>query len=198
MHNNLKNFGDSTLARFASNGNRAAFDELAARFTGQLLIFASSKTNNYHDAEDIVQETMMKAYKNIENFNCKSSFKTWIFTIAYRTLVSNARKMRPALLNEESQQNLEIIEENDEDFGWVWEIARKLGQESFTVLWLKYKQEMSISQIAKVIGKTNAAARVMLYRSRKKMAKKLYLERENRQNSFFRSDEGMSFERAKL
>ncbi|ARN57538.1 RNA polymerase sigma factor [Sedimentisphaera salicampi] len=198
MHDNLKNIDDSRLARFASNGNRAAFDELADRFTGKLLLFVSSKTNNYHDAEDIVQETMIKAYRNIEKFDSKSSFKTWIFTIAYRTLVSNTRKSKPVLMSEESQRNLEITEQSHEDYGWVWQKARKLGEEAFLVLWLKYKQEMSVSEIAKVMGKTNAATRVLLYRSRKKMAKKLYAEQEKRHNSFFRSDEGVSFERAKL
>ncbi len=64
-----------------------------------LLHVAKTLTKNYYDAEDLVQETMLKAYKGIEAFDGKFP-RAWLITIMRNTLINKTRKRRPDLLKD--------------------------------------------------------------------------------------------------
>ncbi|MGE4285659.1 MAG: RNA polymerase sigma factor [Phycisphaerae bacterium] len=169
--NRLTALTDNELALLSASGSRAAFSEIVRRYTGPLLTFASSRSMNIYDAEDIVQETFLRAFSSINGFDETYPLKSWLFTIAYRLLVSGYRKKRPSLLTEEQTGSLLQFESNDYD--WVWEEAGKMGMADFSVLWLKYKQGMSIKEIARISGKSEPATRVILHRARKRLSELL-------------------------
>jgi len=164
---------DEELARTAAGGGRAAFDEIVRRYCQPLTHFAAAKTKTLQDAEDIVQETFLRAYKYSHSFKSKYSLKNWLFTIAYRLIVSEYRKKRPQPLSNKAAVQLEAAEPNLQENQWVWEAAREMGAEAFTALWLRYKQDMTISEIAQVMKKTKISVRVMLHRNRLRLAKKI-------------------------
>jgi RNA polymerase sigma-70 factor, ECF subfamily len=178
----MKNYSEMTdkelVSATASPGaaayeRAAAFEHIVKRHCGHLSRFVSSRGAGFDDAQDAVQETFLRAFQNIDKFDCDYSLKNWLFTIAYRIVIGNYRKKQPGRLSDEEAGNLTASENVEGDYGWIWQAARQLGDESFTALWLRYKQDMNTEEIAKVMNKSKTSVRVLLYRSRKKLGEKI-------------------------
>jgi RNA polymerase sigma-70 factor (ECF subfamily) len=172
-----KFISDASLADMAAGGDRGAFEQIVGRYCGQLLEFTAGRAAVYQDAEDIVQETFLRAYTNIDLFDRRYSFKTWLFTIAYRIMISSYRKKRPKLLLDNAAEELaEKSTGTDEDYQWLWDEIKQLGTEAYTALWLKYRQELSVEEIATIMKKSKVGIRVLLHRARNRLMKKLTAE----------------------
>ncbi|MHC4152872.1 MAG: RNA polymerase sigma factor [Planctomycetota bacterium] len=161
---------DTQLARSVDCGDQAAFDEIVRRYCRPLTLFAVGRIGSVHDAEDIIQETFLRAYQNMDSFNTLYSLKNWLFTIAYRLIVSDYRKKRPKLLSDEAVAQLPAKQPGLQENQWLWQVTQKLGPQAFTALWLRYKQQMSTSEIAQIMNKTKIMVRVLLHRSRIRLA----------------------------
>lgn len=87
---------DRALADAASRGDRGAFDRLVDRYLDRTLRICVRLLGNYEDAEDAVQETFARAWSRLTSFAGRSTFGTWLTTIAMRhcTDVDRARKSR--------------------------------------------------------------------------------------------------------
>ncbi len=87
---------DRALADAASRGDRGAFDRLVDRYLDRTLRICVRLLGNYEDAEDAVQETFARAWSRLASFAGRSTFGTWLTTIAMRhcTDVDRARKSR--------------------------------------------------------------------------------------------------------
>jgi RNA polymerase sigma-70 factor (ECF subfamily) len=172
MSNNFCQISDVELARATVNGGRAAFDEIVRRYCRPLAEFAASRTATFQDAEDITQETFLRAYLYLGSYNAKYSLKNWLFTIAYRLIVSGYRKKNPVRLSEQVAERIEaknttLESEHDE----LWQAVQNLAADDRTVLWLRYKQDMTTEEIANVIKKSKISVRVRLHRARIRLAK---------------------------
>lgn len=173
MINHLHMMTDKDLARNTAHGDRAVFDEIVRRYCRPLTLFAAGRTDSLQDAEDIVQETFLRAWQNSQNFNSDCSLKTWLFTIAYRLIVSAWRKKKPQRLSDKIAVQLTDEQPPVYEYQWLWDAARKLGPDAYTALWLRYKQEMSTEEIARVMNKSKITVRVLLHRSRNRLARKI-------------------------
>ncbi len=162
---------DEELARLAAEGERAGFTEVVRRYSRPLLLFAWGRMGSYDQAEDIVQETFMRAYAAIASFDSGYSLKNWLFTIAYRQIVSAYRKKKPDSLSEQAVGKLSAPIKDDSE--WLWEVVGLLGPETHSVLWLRYKEGMTTAEIAGVMKKTRVSVRVLLHRSRKRLEREL-------------------------
>ena len=74
--------GDSSLVRRAQSGERGAFDLLVIKYRRKIISLAMRYTRNPSDAEDVAQETFIKAYRGLKQFRCESTFYTWLHRIA--------------------------------------------------------------------------------------------------------------------
>ena len=175
MKHHFSQINDESLARIAANGDRTAFDEIVRRYCRPLAEFASSRTPTFQDAEDITQETFLRAYLNLASYNAKYSLKNWLFIIAYRLIVSGYRKKNPVRLSEQVAEHIEAnIEANIEsENNELWQAVQNMAINDRTVLWLRYKQDMTIEEIATIIKKSKATVRVCLHRARNRLAKSL-------------------------
>ena len=198
MKNDYLDISDSELAQVvATSGDRGQFDEIVRRHYQPLTMFAISKTANFQDAEDIVQETFFRAYKNITSFNGKYSMKNWLFTIAYRLIISDYRKKKPQRLSEEAASNIESNQPDTKSNQWLWDVAKDLGPDSFTVLWLRYKEDMTTDEISKIMNKTKTTVRVLLHRSRIRLAKQIANKPQIAEQSQWLRDRNVLLERTK-
>lgn len=77
------------------NGDRAEFANLVEEFSPMIYRLGLRMLNNPQDAEDILQETFIKAYKNIEKFDGRSNVSTWLYRIATNEALMSLRKKRP-------------------------------------------------------------------------------------------------------
>lgn len=163
------------LAWQAGRGCQASFAELVRRFAPKLQAFLRRRTRDRHEAEDLVQDTFVKAYENLERYDSSWRFSTWLFTIASRAAVSHHRKKRPELVADPELQATahdEVVERQEQREN-LWAVAARLPEGQYQALWLKYGQDMSVKEIAQVMGKSQVCVKVLLYRARTNMAQRL-------------------------
>ncbi|MBN2430666.1 MAG: sigma-70 family RNA polymerase sigma factor [Acidobacteria bacterium] len=167
---------DEALALAAQAGNRAAFTQLVERYSSRLYCFLRQKVRNNQDAEDLVQETFMRAFQKIRLYDSRWRFSTWLYTVAARLAVSHYRKHRerpvPAPVVETPPDPQDVLH-RQEEAAQVWTLARDLNPDYFQLLWLRYQEEMPIKDIAHVVQRTRLQVRVQLHRARGALARKL-------------------------
>ena len=86
-----KNSIDFALIKRAKNGEAQAFNLLFAKYRQRLVRILSRFLNNHAEIEDVTQETLLKAYKALPEFNGDSAFFSWLYRIAINTANSHFR-----------------------------------------------------------------------------------------------------------
>ncbi len=164
------------LVHRSQQGCRASFAELVHRYTPRLLTFLSQRTKTPQDAEDLVQETLIRAYRNVCRYDNSWKFSTWLFTIARRLAYSSYRGSHSSAAVRDVESTApgpaELLTRYEERQG-LWTLAKELSENQYQVLWLRYAEDMSIKEIAKVVNKSQMNVKVLLYRARLSMAKRL-------------------------
>jgi len=85
---------EAALVVQARDGNVSAFTELVRRYEGKIFRLAQHVTQNREDAEDVLQETFMKAYEHLDQFQGNSKFYTWIVRIAVNQALMKLRRKK--------------------------------------------------------------------------------------------------------
>ncbi|MCK4625235.1 MAG: RNA polymerase sigma factor [Phycisphaerae bacterium] len=175
----LSALSDEELACRAQAGSSACFGELVSRHENRLLRFLVRRTGHVQDAEDLLQETFARAYQRIQLYKPAWKVTTWLFTIASRLVCSHFRKSKEQLLP--SSRNLrpgqtdpaEIVSGREEKEN-LWALAAEvLSENQHLALWLRYAEEMSVKEISQVMDKTQTHVKVLLFRGRSCLARKL-------------------------
>lgn len=169
----LRDLTTEELALRSQSGCKASFTELVRRYDGRLHRFLRIKTGNTHDAEDLVQDTFVKAYNNIDRYRNSWAFSTWLFTIARRLAASHYRKLKRGSCC--MQQSPAVAEPDDslqerETQDALWAAARRLSANQYQALHLRYCEGFSTKDIAHIMGKTTVNVKVLLYRARNRLA----------------------------
>jgi RNA polymerase sigma-70 factor (ECF subfamily) len=166
---------DEELARRARDGCAASFEQLVRRFQVPLLHFLRGQGAG-GDAEDLLQETFLRAYTNLHRYRTRWRLATWLFTIARRVAINHHRRSRPAVVEaswESAASNAPepyqvLVEE--ETRRRLWRLAaRVLSADERTALWLFYVERMPAREIAAVLGRSWVGVKTMLFRSRKRL-----------------------------
>jgi RNA polymerase sigma-70 factor, ECF subfamily len=87
--------GDSAQVALALGGDQDAFRVLVERHSRTLFRLAHRMTGNEQDAEEVVQEAMLRAYRRLDKFEARSNFGTWLYRIAVNCSLDLMRKRRP-------------------------------------------------------------------------------------------------------
>src|SRR6266704_3234018 len=85
---------ESTLVAQSRRRDTEAFGALVRRYEGKIFRLAQHVTQNREDAEDVLQETFMKAYEHLDQFKGDSKFYTWIVRIAVNQALMKLRRRR--------------------------------------------------------------------------------------------------------
>jgi RNA polymerase sigma-70 factor (ECF subfamily) len=176
---------DEALATAARAGSLDAFDQLVRRHQVPLLRFLQRKSPTPREAEDLLQESFLRAYQSLDKFQDGYAFKPWLFTLAYRLAISAARKASVRLVD----QPIDSISsrhgdpspdvEEAENRSRLWGIVRDtLGEEVFTAVWLFYVEAIPPKQIATIMGRTWVWVKTALHRARKKLKEVLSNDEE--------------------
>ena len=166
---------DEELACRAQRGCVASFEQLLQRFQTPVLHFLRHR-GLVADAEDVAQETFLRAYKNLHRYDQRWAFSAWLFTIARRVSINYCRRERPSANAEAvasaASSDAEPIDVMiaAEDRRRLWDAAAEvLSEEQMTALWLYYTESMPLSEIALVLERSHASVKVMLFRARRKL-----------------------------
>ena len=177
---------DAMLVAVARSGDSSAFDELSRRHSRRVLHKIYRITNNWQDAEDVLQDSLMKAYIRLHTFECRASFSTWFTRIAINTALMLLRKEKRALksatdsaIDDDSQSEtweLRDHRDNPEQHYARQQRANllrgamlRLRPESRRVVELHQASELSTKEIARSLGISNAAVKSRLLRARIEM-----------------------------
>src|ERR1700733_2556258 len=90
----MNELSDNDLVLQYRSGNKKAFEALVERYFAHVFNFITRYTSDQVAAEDIVQETFVKVWKNIKKFDETKNFKSWLFTIARNTSLDWLRKKK--------------------------------------------------------------------------------------------------------
>ena len=105
---------DKQLVRRAQEGDLSAFDELIRRYQERVYATVYHMTSNHEDANDLTQETFVKAYKALSSFKGDSGFFTWVYRIAVNKTI-NFLKQKKNRHNGFSLNDLDFNAEHDPD-----------------------------------------------------------------------------------
>lgn len=150
--------------------DRAGFAALVEEHQDRLRNFLFRYTHNRQDAEDLAQDTFVKAYRNLHRYDSKYRFATWLYTIARRTAYNYFRDRKPTEPLEFDLAATSTAPDEEASIGdersWVWRAAEKLKPEFREALTLKYVEDLSIEEISKIMGKTQTNVKIILFRAR--------------------------------
>jgi RNA polymerase sigma-70 factor (ECF subfamily) len=108
---------DMALVRRAQANDRAAFNEIVLRFKGKVYNYIYRMVQSTLDAEDLTQETFLRAYTSIHSFQSRASLNTWLFRIATNLCIDYSRKNKKisSMTTSLAQENEDDADETDRD-----------------------------------------------------------------------------------
>ncbi len=83
---------DPELVRRTQEGDASAFDDLVRRYTPRIYSLVYNMTSNHEDTNDLLQDVFSKAYRSIKGFQGKSSFYTWLHSIAVNMTINFVKR----------------------------------------------------------------------------------------------------------
>jgi len=186
----IKTLDEQQLVEAAQKGDTYAFEELIRRYEDRIYSLAYRILHDKEEAYDVLQETAISAFKNINRFKGKSSFSTWIYKIALNFALMRKRKQKSLLKkaqilqpedDDEISQFVDISEkqnitdwsenpilnlENQELKDLLMESLNKLPEKYRNVLILKELEGRSVEEVAKILGISTSATKTRLHRGR--------------------------------
>ncbi len=160
---------EAQLVAAAQAGSVDAFVDLVHSYRQRLLRFLLTRCASYADAEDALQDTLINAYRYIGSYDPRWRFSTWLYRIAIRNAANLARPEvveLGELRDEESDPLIRCIRDSESENLWV--VARKrLNDDVFAAMWLRYAEDMSVSDIARALDRSLSWTKVNLMRGRR-------------------------------
>lgn len=157
------------------SGNTSAFAYFVDTYQDMAITIAYRICGNRQDAEDVVQESYVKAYRNLHGFRSESKFSTWLYRIVYNTAVTHAKARlwvvdKEAGLNDAahlSENTLQVKIEAVEQKEMVADILGRMPAGDALLLSLYYLEDNPVKEIVKITGLNESNVKVKLFRARK-------------------------------
>ena len=183
-------FDESGLVARAREGDLGAFNQLVSRYSRKIYRLAKHITQNDEDAEDVLQETFLKAFEHLGDFQGQSKFYTWIVRIAVNESLMKLRKRKsdrtvpldePLDTGEDTVvREIAVWDENPEqqysreELGQILDEAVQSLKPAFrTVFVLRDIEELSTEETAEALGISVPAVKSRLLRARLQLREKL-------------------------
>jgi RNA polymerase sigma-70 factor, ECF subfamily len=169
-------WSEEDLVRHAKGGSADCFGELTQRYRPVLLRAMTRRLMSDHDAEEVVQETFVRALAALPRYEPVRPFGAWLMVIARNVAATRQRRVvlqSDALDDAPSAAGAltpaELVMQGQERAN-LWHAAgRILPKAQFDVLRWRYAQDYSIEQIAGLSGKSQVHVRVLLHRARQSL-----------------------------
>lgn len=171
--------GDLTYIEQVLAGKINAFSYIVDNHKDKAYNLAFRICGNYEEAEEIAQDSFLKAYRSLNGFKMKSSFATWLYRIVYNTAISHVRIKKKVILSLEDfpVDATDFIgsnsseEEADKEYRstLINFALQKINAEERGLISLFYYEEMSTREIAELTGLSKSNIKVKLFRARQKM-----------------------------
>jgi RNA polymerase sigma-70 factor, ECF subfamily len=158
----------------------AAFGQLYDRYAGQIYRFVRARVRDEGLAEDITAEVFLSALRNIKSYQDQGRpFSCWLYRIAVNAVASHYRSQRSPLPIEEqldlASPRPDPLDEvvGRERIRTVWEAVDRLPPQQRAAMILKFSEDLTMEEVGAVLGKSPAAAKLLIYRAVQKLRRDL-------------------------
>jgi RNA polymerase sigma-70 factor, ECF subfamily len=168
-------------------GDQEAFEGIVDLFKDKIYRHCYRMVGNGHEAEDLAQETFLRAYRNISKYNNEFKFSTWIFRIATNLCIDRLRKKKPdyyldaevpgtdgatmySQLSSEEPMPEQVVTEN-ERWNELQEEIMKLPEKYRTAIVLKYVEDLSLEEISHIMDIPVPTVKTRIHRGREALKK---------------------------
>jgi len=173
---------EKELIKKVKNGNKFAFNTLVKNYQQKIYHLARRIVMNHEDADEVVQETFIKAYINISKYSEEYKFYTWLYRIAVNTSLTLLKKKKYRGVSLEkltedghfqptSGDDTQQSSRNSELKKLVKEALKSLSPQLRTVFILRTWEEMSYKEIAQTLKISEGTVMSRLNRARDKLRK---------------------------
>lgn len=172
------------LVAAAKNGSEDAFGALYGQYFDRMYAFLYYRVGHKEQAEDLAEEVFVKAFTGIANFRGPgAAFSGWLYQIAKNLLIDHYRARRQtvaldqvesALPHEDLVGDILELEQNQRV---LLQLIKELSDDQRQVLQLKFFEELSTAEIARLLDTTEGAVRVTQHRAIKRLKDLLNRER---------------------
>jgi RNA polymerase sigma-70 factor (ECF subfamily) len=182
------NQNDHAVIRAVLSGDKEAYGALVMRHSSSLFRVAFRITGNEADAEEVVQDALLRGYRKLESFESKASFGTWIYRIAVHCALDRIRQRNgydTSRVADESDPEQDQVQVADEAAGpdrlllsgeigaMQQDAMRGLTATERTAFVLRHMEERTTEEIAAVLGIAPNAARQAVFRAVQKLRRRL-------------------------
>lgn len=178
------NYSEDTAIERAIIGDENGYRYLLEKYKGFAFTIALRIVKNEEDAEEIVQDAFIKAFKNLRRFKKVGKFSTWVYRIVYTTSLTSLRGRRLKMDSLDEPENFELILPDTYANGFEKLIKKdkiefvnraisKLSELENIVVTLYYTNECSIIEIGKITGWNTSTIKTRLYRARQNLYREL-------------------------
>ena len=179
---------DAELAHRAKGGDRDAFGTLVEKYQGAMYSYALHFFRNPTRAEDVAQETFLRAFRFLHTYDPRRRFSTWLYTVARNLCIDRHREnvrndhldvetLHPRhLVGVQNQKSpLENLEDR-EDRERLLAAIRELPEKYRTPIVLCYVQGLPYQEISEILGISLNNTKIRIFRAKKMILKLLGIE----------------------
>jgi len=178
----IKKISDERLVEIIRNKDQEFFSEIVARYQNKIYSYAKRLINDPEEAEDLTQEVFIKVYKNLNGFDIKRKFSSWIYRIAHNESVNYIKKKSYfKILSIEQNEFLKntmsttenLIEKiiEKENSRKVRELLEKLSFRYKEILVLRYFEEKSYDEISDILRMPTNTVGTLINRAKGQLEK---------------------------
>ncbi|BBE15911.1 RNA polymerase ECF-type sigma factor [Aquipluma nitroreducens] len=160
-------------------GNVQAFSFLVEKYQKLVYTLALKLLKKPEEAEEMAQDTFIKAFQKLDSYEGKSKFSTWLYSITYNACISELRKRR---IEFKSLDDRQISDQDEQKMHDYYRETRKEDQEKYlnlalaklpeddqVLVTLYYYESQSMDEISQITGLTVSNIKVKIHRARKRM-----------------------------
>ncbi len=176
-------------------GQIQVFSELVDEYKDLVFTLAIRMLKNREEAEEVSQDTFIKAYRSLDKFKGDSKLSTWLYRIAYNTsldrIKKNKKHLKDVSIDEFTEREVKTIdnalekmitmEKNDA----IKRCIDKLPSDDSALMTLYYFDELSLNEMSEILDLTANNIKVKLFRCRKKLATIMKAELEPEQLAYY-------------
>ncbi|MFT4848755.1 MAG: RNA polymerase sigma factor (sigma-70 family) [Sediminicola sp.] len=170
---------DKQLIEQTLKGDTSSFGILVERYQNFVFTIAFRIMKVREEAEEVAQDSFIKAYESLNSFRGESKFSSWLYSIAYRKALDALRKNKKykasEIIDDITEGEVSGIEdalhylEDQERKKAIQDCILKLSEDEATIITLYYFQDQSVREISTITRLSEDNVKVKLYRSRKKL-----------------------------
>ena len=171
----MENLSDLEIIESVKKGNISDFSILVDRYKNKAFSLLKRMLKNQMEAEEVLQDCFMKAYKALNNFKQESKFSTWFYKIVYNTALTKLSAKKRKIEMEMTSVDDHFDLEGDYDYNltdrkdiseFIKSQVEKLPANYSAVISMFYLDEMSCEEISETMGTSVSNVKVILHRSR--------------------------------